>query len=93
MRRMFWEGDIVNMNRQRILFSLIAGLSLMSVTVCLADEVYEVIVDQGVAKMRDGVVLRADNYRPDAGGKFPVLLNRTPYGKWKEVPFGLRAAA
>ena len=64
MRRMFWEGDIVNMNRQRILFSLIAGLSLMSVTVCLAHEFYEVIVEQVEAKMRDGVVLRSDIYRP-----------------------------
>jgi uncharacterized protein len=31
--------------------------------------------------MRDGTVLRADVYRPDAHGKFPVLLKRTPYDK------------
>jgi putative CocE/NonD family hydrolase len=31
--------------------------------------------------MRDGVVLRADVMRPAAGGKFPVLVYRTPYGK------------
>jgi hypothetical protein len=31
--------------------------------------------------MRDGVVLRADLYRPDAPGRFPALLMRTPYGK------------
>ena len=31
--------------------------------------------------MRDGTVLRADVYRPDAAGKFPVLLARTPYDK------------
>lgn len=31
--------------------------------------------------MRDGVVLRADIYRPDAAGRFPVLLQRTPYSK------------
>jgi putative CocE/NonD family hydrolase len=30
---------------------------------------------------RDGVVLRADIVRPDAPGRFPVLLSRTPYGK------------
>jgi uncharacterized protein len=29
--------------------------------------------------MRDGVELSADIYRPDADGKFPVLLLRTPY--------------
>lgn len=33
------------------------------------------------ATMRDGVVLRADVYRPDAPGRFPVLLQRTPYSK------------
>lgn len=31
--------------------------------------------------MRDGVVLRADVYRPAASGRYPVLLCRTPYGK------------
>lgn len=31
--------------------------------------------------MRDGVVLRADIYRPNAGGPFPALVYRTPYGK------------
>jgi len=31
--------------------------------------------------MRDGVVLRADVLRPAEGGKFPVLVYRTPYGK------------
>lgn len=40
--------------------------------------------------MRDGVVLVADVYRPDVpGGRFPVLLNRLPYGKgsswWRNV--------
>lgn len=40
------------------------------------------IVDRDVAvPMRDGVVLRADVYRPDAPGRFPTLINRTPYGK------------
>jgi uncharacterized protein len=33
------------------------------------------------ATMRDGTVLRADVYRPAAGGTYPVLLMRTPYGK------------
>ena len=30
---------------------------------------------------RDGVRLDADIYRPDAEGKFPVLLMRQPYGR------------
>ncbi|HEY2104444.1 MAG TPA: CocE/NonD family hydrolase [Candidatus Binataceae bacterium] len=31
--------------------------------------------------MRDGIVLKADLYRPDGPQRLPVLLNRTPYGK------------
>ena len=31
--------------------------------------------------MRDGVVLRADVYRPAAAGHYPVILQRTPYNK------------
>ena len=39
-------------------------------------------VDRDVAvPMRDGVVLRADIYRPAGDGQFPVLVFRTPYGK------------
>lgn len=36
------------------------------------------------AVMRDGTVLRADVYRPDKRGRFPVLLCRTPYDKGGE---------
>jgi uncharacterized protein len=32
-------------------------------------------------QMRDGVVLRANVYRPDAPGRWPTLLHRRPYGK------------
>ncbi|QIA26706.1 CocE/NonD family hydrolase [Thermaerobacter sp. PB12/4term] len=31
--------------------------------------------------MRDGITLSADIYRPDAPGRFPVVLARTPYNK------------
>jgi len=31
------------------------------------------------ARMRDGVYLSADVFRPDAPGRFPVILVRTPY--------------
>ena len=55
---------------------------------------YEVVVEHNVAaKMRDGVTLKADVYRPKADGKFPVLLERTPYNKEGDKEFGLRAAA
>ena len=40
------------------------------------------LIDKDVAmKTRDGVTLRADVYRPDAPGRFPVLLSRLPYDK------------
>jgi predicted acyl esterase len=32
--------------------------------------------------MDDGVVLRCDVFRPDDGGRHPVLLAAGPYGKW-----------
>ena len=41
------------------------------------------------ARMRDGVVLLADVYRPDVEGKFPVLLLRTPYDKQDERDTGI----
>src|SRR3954447_21370779 len=31
--------------------------------------------------MRDGVTLRADVWRPDGPGQYPVLLQRLPYSK------------
>ena len=53
-----------------------------------------VVVERDVpAKMRDGVTLKADIYRPKAEGKFPVLLQRTPYDKTYSRSFGMRAAA
>src|SRR5579859_6616032 len=38
------------------------------------------------AKMRDGVTLRANVYRPQGEGQWPVLLTRLPYGK--DLPGG-----
>ena len=32
--------------------------------------------------MDDGIVLRADVYRPTREGRFPVILTYGPYGKW-----------
>src|SRR5436190_14545131 len=42
--------------------------------------------------MRDGVVLRADVYRPTDAGSFPVLVERTPYGKQGLHPEALAKA-
>jgi len=71
---------------------LVLGLSRL-----LAAQPYAVKVEHDVsAKMRDGVTLRADIYRPDTEGKFPILLQRTPYNKlgWgSDIDFFYKAAA
>jgi uncharacterized protein len=42
----------------------------------------EITVVRDVAvPMRDGVILYADVYRPAAAGRYPVILQRTPYNK------------
>ncbi|MBV9305948.1 MAG: CocE/NonD family hydrolase, partial [Acidobacteriaceae bacterium] len=57
-------------------------------------QIGDVTVERNVkATMRDGVILRADVYRPKQEGRFPVLLQRTPYNKAGGVDFGFRAAA
>jgi len=63
----------------RILISTL--LSLVFALGALAQS-YSVTIQHGVrARMRDGVALAADIYRPKADGKFPVLLQRTPYNR------------
>ena len=57
------------------LFPLVFALSGFS-------QPYRVTIHSGVAvAMRDGVKLTADIYQPEAEGKFPVLLERTPYNR------------
>jgi predicted acyl esterase len=41
--------------------------------------------------MDDGVALRCDVFRPDDGGRHPVLLAAGPYGKW--LSFQARSGA
>src|SRR5215813_1367389 len=41
-----------------------------------------VVIERNImVPMRDGVRLATDIYRPDKPGRFPVLLQRLPYGK------------
>ncbi|MBA2705214.1 MAG: CocE/NonD family hydrolase [Blastocatellia bacterium] len=55
---------------------------------------YKVIIQKAVrVKMRDGVLLVADVYRPDSDGKFPVLLERTPYDRAGESGIANELAA
>ena len=64
----------------RRLVLLLLLLSLVTATRSLAQTNYPVKVMHSVeVKMRDGVILRGDIFRPDGEGKFPVLLQRTPY--------------
>jgi len=78
-------------------FSLCLCLLAVLVVPVLAAESYSVKIERGVeVKMRDGVILRGDIFRPDAEGKFPVLLQRTPYRRsvWGyAVDFAQRAAS
>ena len=72
---------------------LLAGIILGTQFSWPADQ-FAITIQHGVeAKMRDGVILRADIYRPAAEGSFPVLLERTPYNKSNEVSFGAKAVA
>ena len=79
----------------RLIFrnALLASIFFAAVCTRAADQ-YSVIYEHNVpVTMRDGVVLRADVYRPKADGKFPVLLQRTPYDKNGGFAFGLQGAA
>src|SRR2546426_141011 len=42
----------------------------------------EAAIDMNVPiKMRDGLITRGDVYRPKRAGRYPVVLQRTPYDK------------
>jgi hypothetical protein len=43
-------------------------------------------------EMEDGLVLRADVYRPVAEGRYPVILSHGPYGKWLHFEDGYTTA-
>lgn len=70
-----------------VLAALSAGIAIRPVepvaaVAAQAARTWPVRVEKNIAApMRDGVILRADVYRPDAEGRFPVLLQRTPYSK------------
>src|SRR5262245_46393392 len=82
------------MERRFMTFLAICSVSLLNVQVAAAADAYQVTFETNVAaKMHDGVTLRADIYRPKADGRFPVLLERTPYNKSGEVELGLKAAS
>ena len=91
-------GFIV-IGRERMRKAIIGGVIAVLIsssylhTACAANP-YAVTYERDTAVvMRDGTKLYADVFRPDAAGKFPVLLERTPYDKNHDTEFGLKAAA
>ncbi|MDA8049359.1 MAG: CocE/NonD family hydrolase [Rhodospirillales bacterium] len=51
------------------------------------------IIDWDVPiRMDDGIVLRADVFRPRGGGTHPVILSYGPYGKWLSFQEGYSTA-
>ena|GEM_PF-39472 len=85
-------------NRIRIRFRLLTFalvLAAVAPLLCAAQEKatappLAVKVDFAVGvPMRDGVVLSANVFRPDAPGRFPVVVVRTPYGKSSPSHFSL----
>ncbi len=84
-------------NRASFSFFVVPILFAVLVIPCFAKENYPVKVDHNVSvTMRDGVILRGDIFRPDAEGKFPALLQRTPYRRssWGfDMDFAQRAAS
>ena len=73
---------------------LLAAFAAVLLPAALAAQTAPVVlVDRSVEmKTRDGVILRADVYRPAAEGKYPVLLTRTPYDKNNGAAFGQMGA-
>lgn len=83
----------VDMLRLSRCLPVLAGM-LVALPLMAGEEKYQVTLETNVAaKMRDGVVLRADIFRPKAEGKFPVLLVRNPYNKnTSNIASGIKAA-
>ena len=80
------------MQANRLSFTLTVVLLALVTNACTRGK-YDVDIANNVAmKTRDGITLMADIYRPKANGKFPVILERTPYDKRSGVGFGLKAA-
>lgn len=68
---------------RRGLAKLGTGLGLLATTrTAEAAEPADMVREGGVmVTMRDGVRLATDIYRPPGPGRFPVILERTPYGR------------
>lgn len=75
---------------------LIAAGATAAITGCSppARQIPGAVVQRNVpVPMRDGVILRADIRLPVGPGPFPVLIFRTPYGKYERDPYNERTFA
>ena len=71
----FWQGWVVDKND--LGYPLPEGISVEGEWIKEG-----IIVEKDVpVPMRDGVKLAANVFRPDKGGKFPVIMSFTPYSK------------
>jgi putative CocE/NonD family hydrolase len=71
--KVFFQGSLI---------FTIAVCVFFQIAFSLEDQKYRVKIEKGVAaSMRDGVKLYATVFRPEAHGKFPVILIRTPYNQ------------
>jgi putative CocE/NonD family hydrolase len=84
----------MNKKKRSSVVAVLTFVLLLAANFAFAAEPYAVTFERNVpVKMRDGVTLHADIYRPKAEGQFPVLLQRTPYNKSSGTKFGINAAA
>jgi len=71
----------MNLKGLTTLISVIFAAFLAGPTIPMAQD-QQVVFETGIrAMMRDGISLVADVYRPKTPGKYPVLLERTPYNR------------
>ena len=75
--------DVISRRELGIRFLQLATLLSLPSPGSAADEgAFDVTVERDVMMpMRDGVRLATDIYLPSGQGRFPVILERTPYGK------------
>ncbi|MBI5394593.1 MAG: CocE/NonD family hydrolase [Verrucomicrobia bacterium] len=76
------HGFMVRTRQRRVDGVLLASAATYLLAAAFAFAADGILVEHDApVPMRDGVVLRADVFRPAEGGPFPVLVMRTPYNK------------
>jgi len=82
MQNFFWPDIRWKFRKLHATFNRLFLLPFINIPTDTKNAYNKYIVEKNLAiKMRDGVQLYADVYKPAAPGKFPVILIRMPYGK------------